>query len=191
MMHKYFCSKTNSIYKLLTSQKADRFVLIFLVDLISFYPKQNITNSNCRWLPLNNHLNEEQALRSKFLVTAKGWYLQAFLEIGCQPKHFNFNSTFYEVLLSTFILWFWLSTFIFYTVILAELVKCGMKRSGQGRDRTLYLLGLNWTADVSWCSWSNTVVWLVSYSQTVHWLACEPFKRRISKVGTHTHTQTD
>ena len=30
-------------------------------------------------------LFKKQALRSKFLVTAKGWFWQTFLEIGCQP----------------------------------------------------------------------------------------------------------
>ena len=33
---------------------------------------------------------------------------------------------------------------------------------GVDRDRTLHLQGRNWTADFSWYSWSNTVLWLVS-----------------------------
>ena len=37
-----------------------------------------------------------------------------------------------------------------------------LKWKGVDRDRTLHLLGLNWTADFSWYSWSNTVLWLVS-----------------------------
>ena len=32
------------------------------------------------------------------------------------------------------------------------------------RDRALHILGLNWTADLSWHSWPNTVLWLVGYS---------------------------
>ena len=37
-----------------------------------------------------------------------------------------------------------------------------LKWKGVDRDRTLHLLGLNWEADFSWYSWSNTVLWLVS-----------------------------
>ena len=37
-----------------------------------------------------------------------------------------------------------------------------LKWKGVDRDRTLHLLGLNWTADFSWYSWFNTVLWLVS-----------------------------
>ena len=56
-----------------------------------------------------------------------------------------------------------------------------MKRSRQVQKN----IGLNWTADVSWYSWSNTVSsdWLVSLKLCSDWLD-EPFKRRISKVET-------
>ena len=52
-------------------------------------------------------------------------------------------------------------------------------------NKKLQLLCLNWTADFSWHSLSNTV----SYSQTVLWLACEPLNRRISIVTAHRHTR--
>ena len=65
-----------------------------------------------------------------------------------------------------------------------------LKWKGVDRDRTLHILGWNWTADFSWYSWSNTVQWLVSQTQTVLWLGGEPFKIRISRVA-QTDRQTD
>ena len=55
-----------------------------------------------------------------------------------------------------------------------------MKRSGQGQNITLTWSELN--------SWSNTVLWLVSKSQTMLWLAWWAFNRWILKVETNRQT---
>ena len=77
-----------------------------------------------------------------------------------------------------------------------------MKRSLQEQNITLIRSKL--TADINWyCweieqlisanSWYNTLLWLVSKSQTVLWLAWWTFNRWITKVETHkqTHKQID
>ena len=83
-------------------------------------------------------------------------------------------------------------------------MKSEMKRSGQGQLLSwvsfkiwIMLYYLKWIREhrdreieqlISINSWYNTVLWLISRSQTVLWLAWWTFNRWISKVETDTHT---
>ena len=56
-------------------------------EIPRMFPASPISRSTSSWCSLSFRwcLQNKQALRSKFLVTAKGWYWQTLLEIGCQP----------------------------------------------------------------------------------------------------------
>ena len=66
-------------------------ILAFLKNplaLLYIFPNQTL-NANFNYF-LKGRLQFKQALRSKFLVTAKGWFWQTLQEIGCQPVNLKY-----------------------------------------------------------------------------------------------------
>ena len=104
----------------------------------------------------------KQALR-KFSETAKGWYWN-------MGKLYKKYAVTLEIMLSELKMSGKWQTFWLLLIYLKQsteqkghFIKLWyLKWKGVDRDRTLHLLGLNWEADFSWYSWSNTVLWLVS-----------------------------
>ena len=105
---------------------------------------------------------QKQALR-KFSETAKGWYWN-------MGKLYKKYAVKLEIMLSDLKMSGKWQTFWLLLIYLKQskeqkghFIKLWyLKWKGVDRDRTLHLLGLNWEADFSWYSWSNTVLWLVS-----------------------------
>ena len=124
-------------------------------------------------------LKIKQALR-KFSETAKGWYwnmeklyrkyaVKLYPMILVVNQYILLESSF-EIMLSELKMSGKWHTFHLRLIYLkhsteqkSHFIKLWyLKWKGVDRDRTLHLLGLNWEADFSWYSWSNTVLWLVS-----------------------------
>ena len=93
--------------------------------------------------------------------------------LSLSTPHFQnvyiWNTVWNRVFILNYVIWIeneWKVTDILLAIDISETQygkKCHfiklwyLKWKGVDRDRTIYLLGLNWTADFSWYSWSNTV----------------------------------